>query len=306
MEPGSGAGRAPDRLPLAFRVARWWSRSGPRRGRWRVWELAARLCGRGRTVRAPLDFGAVALLDLSDPISRYPIAYGSMPEQSLARAVSAVLAEGDVFVDVGANFGYFSLLAATRVGGGGAVHAFEPQARPCELLRQSADLNGLENISVHQFALGDTEATATIHVPTHAQSGLATLRSEGYWLGGIAQRERQVRVRRLDDVLAAEGVGAVRAIKIDTEGYELPVLRGATRILTELRPVVFYEVQISRTDEDPSVASFLAEHDYRTFALTDAGAVPVDPTATVREQHNGCALIPGTHPDGDDLLAGDR
>jgi FkbM family methyltransferase len=294
-------------LPLAFRLARWWSVHGPNRGRWRSWEFAARYFGDNRRLRTELDFGATAVVDLSDPISRYPVAYGGMPERALTRAIRAALSEGDTFVDIGANFGYFSLLAAMLVGPGGTVHSFEPQRTPCSLLAESARANGFEWIHPHRIALGEEEGTATIRVPRWSQSGVATLCEDAEWLQGKEAEATEVPLRRLDDVLAEEGVEDVTAIKIDTEGYELPVLRGATDTLEQMRPIVFYEILPDvESSGAGGVTPLLSAMGYVTYLLTDGALEKLTSETRIDEGANGCAIIPGEHPDPVGLLAADE
>lgn len=279
------------RLPLTFRLAKWWSVSGPRRGRWRVWETAVRLSGSARLFRTRLDCGLTVLVDLSDPMSRYPIAYGAMPEPSLARAIRALLKPGDTFLDIGSNFGYYSLLAATLVGRRGAVHAFEPQPRVAELLRRNARDNDLPQLTVHQTALGEAPGALTMYLPRGGQSGLATLRPNAQWLSERAAETIEVAVARLDDLGREQSIAQVRALKIDAEGYELPILRGATELLDRCRPVVFFEAD----DEAGDPRALLVELGYRLFRLTEAGPVPIEPNERLGEQQNLCALDPERH-----------
>jgi len=291
-------------LPLAFRLARWWSLRGPERGRWRSWELAARLAGSGRRFQAPLHYGATALVDLADPMSRYPIAYGGMPELSLYRAITRVLTPGDTFIDVGANFGYYSLLAADLVGPEGEVHSFEPQPGVCDLLRRSADLNDMPWISVHELALGDEAGSATMYLPRHAQSGLGTLRGDAEWMSERDAKTVEVAISTLDAVVSEVDAGSVRALKIDAEGYELPVLRGGLGFLRASRPIVFFESGGSDDPDDGRVSGLLRELGYEIYRLTADGPVPLAAGEELADQQNLCALLPEDHGSAGDLLAG--
>jgi len=224
-------------------------------------------------------------------MSRYPIAYGAMPEGSLARAIRALLKLGDTFLDIGSNFGYYSLLAATLVGPRGAVHAFEPQPRVAALLRRNACENDLRQITVHQTALGEAPGALTMYLPRGGQSGLATLRPDAPWLSQRAAQTIQVPVARLDDLARAQMIAQVRALKIDAEGYELPILRGAMELLQRCWPVVFFEAD----DRAGDPRALLAGLGYRLFRLTDAGPVPLAPDQQLGEQQNLCALHPDRH-----------
>ena len=297
-------GRVLTRLPLAFRVARWWSVSGPRRGRWRIWELAARLSGRGRVYETRLHYGATVLVDLSDPMSRYPVAYGGMTEHALHRAVRRVLSPGDTFVDVGANFGHYCLLAGMLVGPSGAVHAFEPQSSVAALLAESARRNGMSQVNVHQMALGDEPGTATMYVPRARQSGLGTLRPDAEWLASMDAATSQVRVARLDDLAGELGLERVRAIKVDAEGYEAAILRGARELLVRARPIVFFEEGPGDCDRPSEAVQLLRELGYHLWRFSADGPVLLGNVGELDQQQNLCALMP-EHGAAESLLGGE-
>lgn len=158
----------------------------------------------------------------------------------------AQLSEGDVFIDVGANIGYYSILAARRVGTAGVVLAFEPSQREFARLVQNLALNACGNVVPVSVALGVVPAIAELHIaPTH--TGLNTLHvsSTAAHAFGNATTER-VLVPRFDDfvapLFAARGV---RLMKIDVEGAEMDVLLGMQeslrrqlfeRIVVEITP----------------------------------------------------------------------
>jgi FkbM family methyltransferase len=134
---------------------------------------------------------------------------------------------GDVFADVGANFGWFSLLAATHLRAiGGRAVAFEPQEGLAGLLRRSADLNQLDNLSVVCAAVGDRPGRTPLYQPNGAHPEYASLAWEGLPSG-------MVELVTLD---AHFGDGGPTILKIDVEGYELRVLRGARKLLAAHPP----------------------------------------------------------------------
>jgi FkbM family methyltransferase len=130
------------------------------------------------------------------------------------------------FVDIGVNKGDFSLQAARLMGDRGTVHAFEPEPQNCAWIRRSIARNGYSCITLHELALSDSEATADLHLGS--TSGTHTL------VPGVPRRAGGVvgvRTRRLDDVLAEAGCTEVDVVKIDVEGAEEAVLRGAESTL---------------------------------------------------------------------------
>lgn len=138
-----------------------------------------------------------------------------------------LLRPGDRFLDVGANIGFMTLLAARCVGPRGTVMAFEPEPHAHRILLENLGLNDAGNVRVFDIALGSREETATIYSRMGVSRGSATLvpPPEG------ASDTAEVRVRTLDSVLEEASVTGARMIKIDVEGLELEVLKGAQQLL---------------------------------------------------------------------------
>jgi FkbM family methyltransferase len=156
-------------------------------------------------------------------------------EPGLVRHLSERLRQGDVFIDVGAHIGLFSVLAAHLVGGSGRVVAFEPYPESRERLRRLADRNGLsDRIEIVAAALSDRTAAAAPLYLTR-DSVLSTLdpdhspmiHREGFG------RSIPVEVMTLDGWLAAHPGLRPRlaVIKIDVEGHEGRVIAGMQRTL---------------------------------------------------------------------------
>jgi FkbM family methyltransferase len=158
--------------------------------------------------------------------------FGEQYDENLAR-LPELLKSGDVFVDAGANFGVYSLLSARLVGVGGRVFAFEPIPQICELLRTNALRNNLAALKVMDLALAEHMGTASLAL--HADSGRSSLRP----MKDDVVSSIEVRTSTLDQEIDPSVV--VSVIKLDVEGFELSVLRGASRILRESRPLILFE-----------------------------------------------------------------
>lgn len=172
---------------------------------------------------------------LIDVIERTLLTEGRW-EPHVGRVVQAVLRPGDVFVDVGANIGYFSLMGACLVGQEGHVYALEPCRRTFARLLEHIRLNGLNNVTALPLAASNCNGTAVMHFLTANNTGASTLRP----CPQTAQDE-VVFTFPLDSLLA--GIGTVpRLVKIDVEGLEMDVLRGMRVTLTKHRPFVVAEV----------------------------------------------------------------
>ncbi|WP_372791855.1 FkbM family methyltransferase [Paraconexibacter sp.] len=139
----------------------------------------------------------------------------------------AALQPGQVFWDVGAHIGLMSLIAARRVGREGAVVAFEPVPGNAERLRANLALNGAENVTV----IGSAVAAQPGSMTMYSRSGVSlmwTLEQEN-----VGDERLDVEVTTLDRVLDTAPYPDL--IKIDTEGVEVDVLRGASRLLADAR-----------------------------------------------------------------------
>ena len=157
-------------------------------------------------------------------------------EREEIRALRAALAPGDSAVDVGANKGAYLHWMRQAVGPTGSVHAFEPQPGLARYLETVRRRMGWDNVSVREMALSDSAGRRVLHVPGWENSPGASLEKTESM---SAARDREVEVDTLDHQL--EGAKRIRLVKVDVEGHELAVLRGAQRTLSEHRPVVLFE-----------------------------------------------------------------
>lgn len=165
---------------------------------------------------------------------KFIFAFRELYEPELAY-LEEILAPGKVFIDIGANFGVYTLVASRLVGETGSVLAFEPTAQSFATLRQNIELNHFSNVSAFQVALAQETSKARLYYgwdPVGNSLGMDPLRgNEG----------EEVQIETLDKLLGENGIDHVDAIKIDVEGAEELVLRGAVRCLTTQRPIVIFE-----------------------------------------------------------------
>jgi FkbM family methyltransferase len=152
-----------------------------------------------------------------------------------------VLRPGMVFVDVGANDGYYTLFAARRVGPSGRVVAAEPSSRERAHLQRNLGRNGLDNVSVVPAAIGAAVGLADLHLAHGVHAGHNTLGSFAHDDVVRASLER-VPVEPLDAVIARLGLARVDFVKIDVEGAEASVIAGAAAMLGAMRPLMLIEV----------------------------------------------------------------
>lgn len=207
----------------------------------RLASRARALVRESRTVTVREGPAAGLELKLKHSSADYEAGTNELPVQ---HAIVHHLGPGAVFYDVGANIGFFSLLAARRVANTGAVHAFEAIPACARALRLNAARNGL-HVAVHECAVSDAEGTIEVMQAKHPGGSSIAERPHDY------VRSLEVRSTTLDAVVEG-GAPAPTMVKIDVEGAELAVLAGASRLLTQRPPVVLCEV------DDPSSSG--AEH----------------------------------------------
>jgi FkbM family methyltransferase len=160
-------------------------------------------------------------------------------EGPVQQAMAKHLQQGDVFYDIGANMGFFSLIAAKLVGPTGFVNAFEPVAENAASIRENVQLNGFTNINTCEVAVGSTSGQAELLLTDW--DGGSTLASSSVKPSEPVSR-RNVRVVTLDDFIAEKNLRPPNFVKIDVEGLELEVLQGMTKTIETAKPILLYEV----------------------------------------------------------------
>lgn len=156
------------------------------------------------------------------------------------RAVLARLTAGDTALDVGAHKGRYTYWMRRAVGRGGRVVAFEPQPRLAAYLEASVARMGWRNVTVRPCAVGERVGSAVLHVPgARGVSAGASLDSAAYAAG--APLHLACEVTTLDR--ETEGLGRVALVKVDVEGHEWQVFRGAERLLRRDAPALLFECE---------------------------------------------------------------
>jgi len=159
-------------------------------------------------------------------------------ELPVQEALRRMVRPGAVVYDVGANVGFFSLLAGRVAGPAGAVEAFEPSPDAALALRANVAINGMTQIRVHQTAVARSHGRAEfLLLPEPSQSHLKERSPHREASDTIT-----VEVTSIDEAVGSLGLRPPDMIKIDTEGSEVDVLEGARRTLTKHRPVVICEL----------------------------------------------------------------
>jgi FkbM family methyltransferase len=210
---------------------------------------------------APMYFGSYALL--------------------VIEAMKRFLKPGDAFLDVGANIGYLSAIAAGLVGRQGQVHCFEPVPTYFYRLQRLAELNPEHAIFPNARAAGEAPGTCTIYVTR--EPGQNTM-VPSYKSAEEVTFTLEVPVVRLDSYIEQHATGRIGMVKIDAEGFEFPILKGLRKVFEQssCRPPIVCEIAPRAYPLMGTTLSALVEYmnefGYTPRDLID-GTTPVDLTA---------------------------
>lgn len=231
------------------------------------------------------------------------IAYLRSYEPHVTRAIEQRLKPGGVFIDIGANIGYFSLLAATLVGPAGRVIAFEPNPQNCLLIRSSITSNAFSNIELHVNAVAEREQAFILEVD--GSNGRILAAPDHHDTPGDQAAPFPhcylVQAVVLDQLL--HEIGQVDLIKLDIEGAEPRALQGMTQLLRRYHPTIITELfpsmLMSTSGVEPEAyLNALRQHQYALFVIE-----PIGVSTDAQSNEQILEAMAQTHGDHLDLLA---
>lgn len=198
-----------------------------------------------------------------------------------------LLRTGDTFVDIGANIGLMSLYAAKLVGNDGKVYAFEPVEEIYELLLANIELNDYRQITAINVALGSVAESRKIFSHPEINRGSSSLLEGDHDGDGEAEI---VTVDTLDSFTSAHIKTPIRLIKIDVEGWELEVIRGATHVLSRHdAPAICVECSTAHALHGGNIAdlyqAIMRSNDYQCFRLRGGKSVK-SPLQSVKDEND--------------------
>jgi FkbM family methyltransferase len=216
-------------------------------------------------------------LDRGDYICQ-DLYWSSANDRAELREALRAMPAGGVMLDVGANYGYYAITIAVHLRQNCTVHAFEPNPPVFDRLRRNLQLNSSTAVIAHQVGLSDREGTAAM-VETAGHSGAT-------WLcPGDA-----VAVTMVDRFAEQTPLSSVHLIKIDAEGMELHILRGAAGVLQRFRPTLLIELNGPALERQGTssleVLSFLQAAEYQTYVVKPRRRITLDETRVCGEVLN--------------------
>lgn len=220
------------------------------RGKWRVVNAGIRAFQMQAALATPVTVrrrGLWFTLDTRNYLDR-SLYYLGTHEGKDTRFVEKMVRLDWVVCDVGANIGWYTLVAAVAMRGTGCVHAFEPALEDFRRLQQNVALNRLPSVVLHQTAMCDSLGTVCLAATRDAgTTQLATSRDESTRVVPVTTLDTFVRERRLD---------RLDLVKVDIEGSELRFLRGAQYSLQRFRPAMVIELNpnaLAKFDATPQM-----------------------------------------------------
>ena len=172
--------------------------------------------------------------------------------------VDNLIGEGDHIIDIGANYGHFSLAASSRAGNEGRVYAYEPNPSAVDRLKLHVTTNKLENVAIRASGLSDEPGSLILHIP-HINCGEATFSGQIYDLS----TEISCKIETLD---TQSFEARIAFVKIDVEGFESRVLRGGESLIKSDRPIILTEiidVHLKRSSSSfDDLYAFFKRHNY--------------------------------------------
>lgn len=190
--------------------------------------------------------------------------------------VRATLKPGQRAIDIGANYGLYSLTIAAAVGSDGHVWSFEPASATAAWLAASIAENGFEQVTLDQRALSDHCGIASLALDTHSElNAISHVQTPDI-------KTEQVVLSTLDSLLETYGWSGIDFVKIDAEGEEAAIIRGGSRFFAHCSPLIQYEIKAG-SDVSLDLVEAFAALDYRSYRLVPGLGVliPFDPDEPV-------------------------
>jgi FkbM family methyltransferase len=169
--------------------------------------------------------GATVVLNPTDPVVSGALHFG-VYEKAETRFFQSACRDGMTFLDVGANLGYYTALAARAVGPNGRVLAVEPDPDSFGYLEQTIAANAVGNVEAFPVAASDAPAILPLYISTDNRGDNRLYASDG------ERPQVEVKARPLDTLLRDNKIDTVDLIKIDVQGYEPKVIAGLRETIT--------------------------------------------------------------------------
>lgn len=223
-------------------------------------------------------------------IDRYVYYFGAY-ERGMLHFIEETLkkSEEKIFLDIGANIGHHTLYASKFAR---EVFSFEPYQKVRNRIEEKLQKNGIKNVTILPFALGEKEEESIFFEPSDANTGTGSF-VEGF-MEANEDKGLKLKIRKGEEVIQELGIKKISLIKMDTEGFEPAVLQGLLPILREMKPTIIMEFS-SGSDKNfedrQELKKFLLD-EYDMYLLDNPNTIHYNLLPWNFDQHGEVVLKP--------------
>ncbi len=206
-------------------------------------------------------------------------------EKSLGDVLKNIIKPGDVFLDIGANIGYFSLLIANNVPTAKVI-SFEPVREIFESLKGNIAINNIKNVTAFNAAIGELKEEKELFISGLDNLGMSSFQQPENFSG----KKETVQVLTIDEWFERAGLAKIDVVKLDVEGSELPALKGMKEILQNFKPIVIVEINpetLSMFGLAPDdIYNYLSKFNFDSFLIAETGKLKKLEAGNINEPVN--------------------
>ncbi|HTH31509.1 MAG TPA: FkbM family methyltransferase [Lacibacter sp.] len=218
-----------------------------------------------------LPNGLKMKLCVGDHIEKYLLWYGYYEKKEIM-TMRSLLSENSVVIDIGANIGYFSLMAAQKCNKG-KIYSFEPATKNFQKLEEHLRLNKIKNVTPFQCAVSNRNEVASFFISDSHNSGMSGLKPAENFSG----ETEMIHCIRLDDAIETYQFQTINLVKIDTEGSELNVLNGMKQVIKQQQPLLLIEISASNQalygNDIKDIFNMLSTYGYIAYNVIDVNVL---------------------------------
>lgn len=189
--------------------------------------------------------------------------------------IKKCLKKSDIFIDIGANIGLMSIFASKVLGNKGFVYSFEPEPETFMILKKNIEINLIKNIRIYNIGFGEKRNKSHIYTNPYAGRGSASLIKP---LNQNNSKRYEIQIETLDNFILEHDVTDVKMSKIDVEGWELQVLKGAKNFLRSAKaPIICIEYSKMQSSDEQLLDIYsyiLSINNYNIYKLERGKGIP--------------------------------
>jgi FkbM family methyltransferase len=231
-----------------------------------IWrKVVRRLNGPDRLLWADMRDGMRLAVDTRDTCGRIMYFFGIW-EPNLTSVIRNRLQPGDGFIDIGANIGYYSVLASGLIGPQGRVIAIEAIPQTLNVLEQNLRSNHCNNVRTISRAAWDCEEPLTFYISSSIVHGTSTILEDRAIGHQHREQECVVEGAPVSSLLDPQEISSVRIVKMDVEGAEARAVRGLDSLILRGRPDIEFGVEVARANFG-AVTGFFRAHGFHAYHI---------------------------------------